>query len=153
MKWIVLSSILITATALQSEAQVGPGQGCDCCFIRYTYDNAGNRIKRDFYCEPLFPPMKQAPPENDSSGETVFAEETDWLIFPNPNSGVFEIKFGLKPDNFALIILDGQGKIVHTTTLFESVQQIDISGFAPGSYYVVVNDNRQNKTKKMIKRE
>jgi hypothetical protein len=99
MKTLISILVFFLLIDFAATAQTSPGQGCDCCFIRYTYNNVGNRIKRDFYCEPLNPAGKMVQLDTNN------VEEDFVLLFPNPNEGKFALQFKAVPENYDITIL------------------------------------------------
>lgn len=79
----------------------------------------------------------------------------DFLLYPNPNNGIFEIKFGLIKSKTELKILDIRGKIVYQKEFdkLDSFQHknIDLSNFENGLYLLKFSSKDELMTSKIIK--
>ena len=72
-------------------------------------------------------------------------------MYPNPASNEVTIKWN-KPDDVNIRIFDAQGKIVFygkKVNLFEGLE-IDLSSFKAGLYFVKLQSNNGEITKKLI---
>lgn len=135
------------------------------CFIKYSYDNAGNRIKREFVCEnDTIPDEPEVNNSNGSSssgnGSTAKYSNLDslqlesyTLIYPNPNSGDFWVEFKNiteeKINQRKIFILDNQGKVIMESVLLNLKNQIILTQISSGNYFIVIFDGRSNKTYKI----
>lgn len=126
------------------------------CGILYTYDNAGNRIKREYFCnnsgrmanEPLITAVKD-------STATAAQPETSFQVvdalFPNPTTGTFYIRFGKALDNAIIHIIDNNGKLIQQSKASGTQVTFDLSSMASGVYFVRINDGGNVILKKVIK--
>ena len=73
-------------------------------------------------------------------------QEEEIKIYPNPTEGEIEI-IGI--DNLEVKIIDAFGRIVSEQTVFN--QKIDISELPGGIYYISINTNNKQITKRIIK--
>lgn len=125
------------------------------CGILYTYDNAGNRTKQEYYC-------RQArginTAENGSADSlsldanavaTSFAQ-TD-AIYPNPNDGRFTVRFEQALKNADIIITDVNGKKVKQFKANGAIVPVDISAKPAGTYFLIITDGKTKITQKVIK--
>lgn len=114
------------------------------CGILYTYDNAGNRTKQEYYC-------RQAPGINtaesgsadsltldENAVSTSFAQ-TD-AIYPNPNDGRFAVRFEQALKNADIIITDVNGKKVKQFKANGTIVYVDISSKPAGTYFLIITD-------------
>lgn len=94
-----------------------------------------------------------------SNPNTVLDKEISKIglsIFPNPNSGLFEIKIisdNLKLNNVSISVTDILGRIVYQVnnkTIYKSALNIDLSDQTAGVYNVLVNVNGNNMVGKVI---
>ncbi len=63
------------------------------------------------------------------------AQEFEASVYPNPFSDIFNLSVnGVVTDNAIFILTDVNGKEVYRKKLLSNSSEIDLSGFAPGSY-------------------
>jgi hypothetical protein len=75
----------------------------------------------------------------------------DLNIFPNPNNGQFEIRYSsLSSLKTEIKILDVLGKVVYQTELTNNKSLIDLNTQAAGIYYVILTNENNQITKKII---
>ena len=120
------------STCTKSIAQTGP----EVCSIKYQYDISGNRIKREYKCQPSWT-IGDIIPWQDRS---IFSN-----LYPNPTTGVltgvFTSPIGGEAGP-ALISVTTMGGIVvfeQTYTQIASSITFDISQQIPGTYLVNVH--------------
>lgn len=117
----------LSGIAVGSQAQSGP----EICHIVYSYDAAGNRIKREYKCErtsgPSDPDIWRDP--------TIFTK-----IYPNPTTGVFTGEFSEPVSEATFIITAMSGVVVLQHELTQAANSItfDISAQVPGNYLLHV---------------
>lgn len=70
-------------------------------------------------------------------------------LYPNPTSGVFVVE--ILYDRYAYSINDITGKSLEKGKLFKGVNEINISHLANGIYFIVISNNEQSTTYKIIK--
>jgi subtilisin-like proprotein convertase family protein len=87
--------------------------------------------------------------QNDLS---IGAESTlDFTVYPNPSKGILNIQLSsLTGDSASADIYDVQGRKVASTTITNSLTQLSIDNLTNGVYFVVVNQNNQKTTKKIV---
>lgn len=87
--------------------------------------------------------------QNDLS---VGSESTlDFVVYPNPSKGLLNIQLNsLTGDTANVDIHDVQGRKVSATTISNNFSQVSIDNLSNGVYFVVVNQNNQKTTKKII---
>lgn len=134
-KLIRISLFLLLGVAglsKESKAQTGP----EVCSIKYQYDISGNRIKREYKCQPSWT-IGDIIPWQDRS---IFSN-----LYPNPTTGVltgvFTSPIGGEAGP-ALISVTTMGGIVvfeQTYTQIASSITFDISQQIPGTYLVNVH--------------
>lgn len=122
--------------------------------IRYSYDSAGNRIKR----EAVQPVKKTMTGHNShttvgplsSSVPSVFSI----TVHPNPTEGLLRISIpGLKyTDKCTLEIYAAQGEQIFKENVTSNVVRIDISNHPPGIYLLKITVNNNSTTWKVIKK-
>lgn len=136
-------------------AQSIPSQTCG---ILYTYDNAGNRIKQEYFC--------------NNNGRVISAQ-TDTLVidtstlnfknrnitsfqivdalYPNPTTGVFYITFSNPLQNVQIILTDLNGRILNRFKGNGNKVRFDLSNQPNGVYYIRIGDGNAGISKKVIK--
>ncbi len=72
-------------------------------------------------------------------------------IFPNPTSGIVNIRIGEDNSNNKITIIDFSGKLVlEINNPANSIQTVDMSGYSKGIYWVKISDNKLTSVRKMI---
>ncbi len=126
---IAILSVLIFGTLFdKTYAQSGPVE----CKIKYDYDAAGNRIKREYKCEATWMPWDN-PPNNNPILSSVY---------PNPTSGVVTGVF-TEPTAGAYVVVTNMGGAVIFSHLYGQQMittfTIDISAQPAGSYLLTIS--------------
>jgi hypothetical protein len=136
----------------------------DPCYIKYTYDASGNRIKREFICaqfevEPVngggtsgTTTTNCCPSPKISKSNKVNQANFDFSISPNP--AITEVLITLSTTNSNLIkgfIFSSLGQEVLKFDLNSNAISIDFSNFTSGIYYVVLQKDKQKVIKKLTK--
>lgn len=148
MRKISLITAILTITGFISYAQsIPPGS----CGILFTYDNAGNRIKQEYYCNNAGRTAQQ-----DSTTialnepPTTAFQEVD-ALYPNPTTGIFHITFARALKNASIQLIDLNGRVLQQFKASGNKVTLDLSRASHGEYFVRINDNGQIITKKVIK--
>lgn len=115
-----------------------------------TYDAAGNRIKREYYCNNSS--NRIAAPELAKQQEAASAgfEDVD-ALYPNPTTGKFYITFSKAIDNSTIQILDVTGKIIQQVKGSGTRLEFDLSTQPGGTYFIVIHTAGTAINKKVIK--
>lgn len=110
--------------------------------ISYSYDNAGNRIKREIVLSPK--KMTQKLNMDNSSVSDVLGDKTIKL-HSNPSEGVVSIEIvGYEYSDMGEISLFSiSGQMLYKFKITSNLTDIDISGFPDGVYIlsILLNDN------------
>ncbi len=78
-------------------------------------------------------------------------DEYIFKIYPNPNSGNFSIESSkFDYDSAEITIYDARGSVVYTKQLVSGFEEFNIGSIANGIYTVVIKDQAQIKTNKLI---
>ncbi|MBN2681185.1 MAG: agmatine deiminase family protein [Bacteroidales bacterium] len=76
-------------------------------------------------------------------------EISDFILYPNPSSGIVRIEFsGIETTE--LIITDLLGKVVYTSEIYSGKTNIDLKKFNSGIYFVSLNYSDRKYIKKLI---
>lgn len=120
------------------------------CGLLMTYDAAGNRIKREYYCNNGS--NRIANPELAKQEEAASAgfEEVD-ALYPNPTTGKFYITFSKAIDNATIQVLDVNGKVVQRVKGSGTRLEFDLSNQPSGTYFISINTNGIIINKKIIR--
>lgn len=79
------------------------------------------------------------------------ASTLDFVVYPNPSKGLLNIQLNsLIGDTASVVIHDVQGRKVAATTISNNFSQVSIDNLSNGVYFVVVHQNNQKTTKKII---
>lgn len=117
--------------------------------VKYSYDNAGNRIKREIV-------MKTKSPYEVSTTTECFSEklsEKEIRIYPNPTKGRLKIEIAgyENSDRCILRILNVSGQQILSTHANSACTELDISSKANGIYILYISLNNKETTWKIIK--
>lgn len=130
-KTIILFAVAFICNTSKSIAQSGPV----VCAVKYDYDVAGNRIKREYKCEATWLPTDPI----GWSEPTIFT-----TVFPNPTTGVitgtFSTPIGGEAGS-ALITVSTMAGITVFQQEYNQVTSsvsIDLSQQIPGQYLLTV---------------
>ena len=126
--------------------EIPPGS----CGLLMTYDAAGNRIKREYYCNNSS--NRIAAPELAKQQQAASAgfEDVD-ALYPNPTTGKFYITFSKALDNSTIQILDVTGKIIQQVKGNGTRMEFDLSTQPGGTYFVIIKTEGVIINKKVIK--
>jgi len=129
--------ILLSLSAAAQEIPVGS------CGLLLRYDAAGNRIRREYFCNNGARAITQ--PEEKSAFEEVEA------LYPNPTTGKFYIVFRKALDNALIRILDVNGRTVENFKASGSKVEVVLTNQPAGIYFIVINDAGTIINKKVVK--
>lgn len=153
MKKIVLLFIALRLFMADSFSQQLP---YGTCGILNSYDAAGNRTQRVYFCNNGGP--YPAGPEMGGSAqgaktEKVAATEFQYVdaLYPNPTSGFFSVTFSKALLNAAISISDNNGKRISSFSASGTKVDFDLSVYAAGVYYINIEEDGKTITKKVIK--
>lgn len=118
--------------------------------VQFTYDNAGNRIKRDIVM------TRSLLAEDDVTEPELFTEkmgERIIHIYPNPTKG--DLTITISDDDFSvngyLTLFDLAGKIVTKLPLNSMSTRLDITSQPNGIYIMQIELNDEKTSWKIIK--
>ncbi|WP_044269397.1 T9SS type A sorting domain-containing protein [Bacteroides timonensis] len=117
--------------------------------IKYTYDNAGNRIKKEI----VLSSTRSILSEEDE--QAPYIEEMlnhEIKIYPNPTKGILNIKIaGQNKVNGQISIYNIVGKLIEKTELSDSNQTFDLSAQPNGIYIMQIKIEDKVSSWKIIK--
>ena len=124
------------------------------CGILYTYDAAGNRIKQEYYCNNTTSAVSPKNEQVQKAQSTTNSFLKVDALYPNPTTGKFTITFAQPLNNASVIITDAGGSVViQKTNYIGSNIEMDLSGAAPGVYFIrIQQQDGKYITQKVIKR-
>ena len=133
--------------SLQAFSQEIPSGSCG---LIMTYDAAGNRIKREYYCNNGS--NRIANPELAKQQEAASAgfEEVE-ALYPNPTTGKFYITFSKAIDHSVVQIVDVNGKTIRQVKGSGTRLELDLSGQPGGTYFIIIRTGETVINKKVIK--
>lgn len=99
------------------------------CAIRYTYDNAGNRISRDYFCMPGI---------ISGTGSSNVSYQVVTSVRPNPTTGIVDVFFSQSLSNGNIKITDARGVVILQTKAKGQKTTFNLSQHAAGIYFVEV---------------
>lgn len=143
---ILLLSVIALLSAFDGMAQQLP---LGTCGIVCTYDAAGNRLKRVYFCnngiDPYPTKTQKVPPHETTEYQMVDA------LYPNPTTGKFSVTFSKPLQNANVGIFDNNGKVLARFKGNGNLIQFDLSLYAAGVYYIRVEENGKTISKKVVK--
>ncbi|MBS1749804.1 MAG: T9SS type A sorting domain-containing protein [Bacteroidetes bacterium] len=123
---------ILVLASLQSFSQEIPSGSCG---LIMTYDAAGNRIKREYYCNNGS--NRIAPPELAKQQDAASADfEAVDALYPNPTTGRFFITFSKAIDNAVIQVADVNGKVIQKVKGRGTRLEFDLSNQPGGTYFV-----------------
>lgn len=116
--------------------------------MRYSYDAAGNRIKREIVLN-----ANKSPKQASESFFTDRISDIDIKIYPNPTQGQLKVEIVNleKDDECALSLYSMSGLQIYSKQVTESPIDLDISGQPNGIYIMQILINGSNTSWKIIK--
>lgn len=126
---------ILVLASLQSFSQEIPSGSCG---LIMTYDAAGNRIKREYYCNNGS--NRIAAPELAKQQDAASADfEAVDALYPNPTTGRFFITFSKAIDNAVIQVADVNGKVIQKVKGRGTRLEFDLSNQPGGTYFVIIN--------------
>ena len=148
-RYYLIVALLIISKTLFSQSI--PASGCE---IVYTYDAAGNRTERAYYCNgnPTHFMANSLKLKSDSLNDASAAGVRVQALYPNPNDGKFSISFSYELKNAEVILRDLSGKPIQRFKANGSKIYFDISKEAAGTYFLsILVEENTILTEKVIK--
>ncbi len=143
----IINILAFTVISLQSLAQEIPVGSCG---LLMTYDAAGNRIKREYYCNNGSSRITAPELAKEQEAASAGFEEVD-ALYPNPTTGKFYIRFSKPLDNSVIQILDVTGKVLQQLKGSGSRVELDLSARPGGTYFVLIKSDGTVINKKVVK--
>jgi len=133
---------------IKAEGQTLPAGSCG---IVYTYDAAGNRTQRQYVCNNGVMAIKEILVGN----QQILADEIQAteVLYPNPTTGIFNVKLTQSLNNAIVTISDVSGRLVMRKKENGNILNYDLSGQASGEYIIAIKqDGKLIKLKVIIAR-
>jgi Secretion system C-terminal sorting domain len=140
-KLLITVLLLISATQIFAQTE---------CYIKYSYDASGNRIKREFICAGR-DTLLGNPPIGLRRPNTVTCNTTEVTVYPNPSTGVYTVAFSLATKDAFLQIINFSGQQVLEKPLQELKSEVDISNLANGLYTFVIKTSWGIESRRVVK--
>ena len=117
-------------------------------------DKTGNMILREYYCGNLDQFLnKSVPPKINEpivANKAIESSTVDKIevqpvsaLYPNPTTGQFKVKFSEELKNTTVFISDASGKLLLKKIISSMVQDLDISNFPTGTYFLYFNNKKK----------
>ncbi len=121
------------------------------CYIKYEYDNSGNRTKRLYYCDGVGIGRILNP--NIDNNENVLSNDNSGVnLFPNPVKDELKIEIPLQMIGGFVTIYDSKGIEVFKSILENENSVLQLSNFTQG-VYTVIFDSKNVRVQKIIVKE
>jgi hypothetical protein len=120
------------------------GQGA-CPQIQFTYDAAGNRVKRQFITcfqngGGIDTAISRAILKNKNDSENPHLTTISLNAYPNPNNGVFDIVIDNPQENGTLEMYDFTGRKIWSQAAPSGKLPMNAHHWAAGAYMIVYRD-------------
>ncbi len=144
---------LIVTIALIAIAKFATAQ--NPCYIKYTYDASGNRIKREFICAPLDSVIGGTTTDPDCCPGSKLAGNNkapfDFNVYPNPTTGIFNLSIDGSVYDAIITIHNSVGVLLQKFSTNDAFLELTLREYASGVYYISVQTNTMKITKKVQK--
>ena len=130
--------------------------------LQFTYDNAGNQVKRELVTLTVNSLMNTNSVETEQEEDTLLPESkslndnsTTIEFYPNPVVDLLNVEWDFDLELTELMIFDNQGKLLQIKKVSKDATNeiFNFSTYAPGVYYVRAFDaQQQSKSYKIIKK-
>jgi hypothetical protein len=129
--------------------------------LSYSYDVCGNRITR--YTNESTPGIanlrssgggKEKPDDSTAALNNTVDDDSSVILHPNPTDGIFTIEFtdNIDLSNAFIHIVNIDGLTIFSQKVQTEKVVIDLSVFSAGTYLVKIQSDKQNITKKLLKK-
>jgi hypothetical protein len=121
--------------------------------VRYSYDGAGNRVKREKVI--AFKTIESDEKQEEEIEEFYedFVGERKVIIYPNPTKGILKIDCrnydNIEGMQFSLY--DMQGNLLHRVQQVSSETMLDISSYPVGVYLLLLTGEEEKSQWKIVK--
>ena len=117
--------------------------------LHYSYDNAGNRVKREIVVK-----TKSLPDSSDPEYYSEMLSDKDIRIYPNPTEGHLKIEVAGwdNTDQCLFRLYNSVGQLVLSTRAGSSYTELDISSRSNGLYILHITLNGKETSWKIIKK-
>ena len=121
--------------------------------VGYTYDDAGNRIKREIVMNRQQAPKKNTGADKEESYSDMLAQK-QIKIHPNPTSGLLKIEvIGINADDQCqLRLFNASGQQIISQQATSTTTSLDISSRPNGIYLLRISMGEEETTWKIIKK-
>jgi YD repeat-containing protein len=121
-RWALLFGLMMTDGPLL--AQTPP----DHCWVKYTYDQAGNRITRQWWCGD--------PTDHEDPGDPdmIAVNDIGVRVYPNPTDRLLTVSTTTVVADGLLRMLNTEGRVVLSQSMRGDISMLDVSGLANGLY-------------------
>ena len=114
------------------------------CYIRYQYDQAGNRVNRDFYC--YYDPTYAKIMPRDSL-QTI---EDGLFVYPSPANSSFSIAVPETVEEATAMLYNTAGQVLLTQTCHTPTATIHTTALPAGIYMLVVHTERKKYYRRVV---
>lgn len=121
--------------------------------VCFTYDNAGNRIKRQTCILAMTnqenEELSHISPELSIESRSLSEDNdlSELVVYPNPTSSTIQLKNQMEWFGAILKVVTNDGKVVNNITINDG--PIDMSHLPSGSYFLILANEINKKTAKL----
>jgi Secretion system C-terminal sorting domain len=128
------------------------------CYIKYSYDASGNRISREFVCGTLDTIINLPNGGGGNNNRQVkpvpaamSSFDFDFTLVPNPVSNTATVLISNYKEDLLCTIFDPAGKVLHQFSVMSSTINVNVSTYAAGTYFVMIQSPTTKRTRKFVK--
>lgn len=126
------------------------------CKVKIYYDNNGNRIQRVVECPSEHPNPSSVELRSGKKqlNNMVAIAAGSYQVYPNPAANKVNIRLNteLLQSNCGITLTDLTGKVLYQQrSINNPVSEIDLQGYADGTYFVIISTNSDRHTVKIVK--
>jgi Secretion system C-terminal sorting domain len=148
MKRIIIISISLF---LINKVKAQIGVPINQCYIKYEYDNSGNRIKRLYYCDVA--EIGRILNPNIANNQNALRKDNSGVnLFPNPVKDELKIEIPFQMIGGTVSIYDSKGIQVFKSILENENSVLQLLNFTKG-IYAVMFDSKNVRVQKIIVKE
>lgn len=154
LKIALLTFLLVVAGEIFGQSGIPNGS----CGIAYTYDAAGNMVKREYLCNNSGRIMSsmatnmdmatQKVPKGAGDAQTFHVVTT---LYPNPTTGRFVVHMAKSLDKASVELVNVQGSVVSKFIMSGTLLHFDLSEKPSGLYFIKIYDKGMVLTAKVSK--
>lgn len=118
--------------------------------VRFAYDEAGNRVKREIVISKQKARTKVSTPDEKKVYSDML-DDVEVKVYPNPTKGNFKVGVSQADLPFTVKVFSSAGHVVGTYKSSNGYVDVDITNQSNGLYVLIISMNGKESTWKIIK--